>query len=105
MSAMRGLQYLRALGDYLLLPRSELFVERQQEIEETLWEVLVGVQIRRREIHGLRHGLSVCDACHFFVSLRHRDIMAGREYGVKYLERRRRYRAPALAYRDKEVRA
>jgi hypothetical protein len=56
MSAMRRLQHLRALGDYLLLPRRELFVERQQEIEEALWEVLVGVQILWREIHVLRHG-------------------------------------------------
>ncbi len=53
---MRRLQHLRALGDYLLLPRRELFVERQQEIEEALWEVLVGVQILWREIHVLRHG-------------------------------------------------
>ena len=80
-------------------------MQRQQEIEETLWEVLAGVQIRWREIHVLRHGCSVCNARHLFVSLRHRDIMAGSEYGVKYVERPRRYRAPALSHRDKEVRA
>jgi hypothetical protein len=80
---MGVLQHLRALGDYLLLPGSELFVERQQEIEEALWEVLAGVQIRWREIHVLRRGFPVRDTGHLVVSLGHRDIMAGREYGVK----------------------
>ena len=75
---MGGLQHFRAFGDYLLLPGSELFVERQQEIKEALWEILAGVQIRRREIHVLRRGFSVCDAGHLVISLRHRDIMAGR---------------------------
>src|ERR1700690_101422 len=53
---MGQLQHVYATGDYFLLPGSELFVERQQEIEESIGKILLGVQVCWSVIHIGRRG-------------------------------------------------
>jgi hypothetical protein len=83
---MRQLQHVRAAGDYLPLPACKLIVEGQEEVKESLGKVLLGIQISRRIIHVWRFGvvrLRYRVIVRFLVQ--HRDIIAGQEYGVKYL--------------------
>lgn len=55
---MRRLQGLGAFCNQLLLPGSELLVKRHQEVKESLRQIIVGIESRRRVIHSLRGGVS-----------------------------------------------
>ena len=92
---MRQLQHLRASRDELLLPACKLIVEGQKEIKESLGKILLGIQISWRVIHVLRFGvIRLRYRAIFRFLVQHRDIMAGHEFGVKYLGADRPLRPP-----------
>jgi hypothetical protein len=69
-----------------LLPAGKLIVERHKEVTESLGKVLLGFQISRGVIHVLRFGvIRMRSRAIVRILVQHRDIIAGHEYGVKYV--------------------
>ena len=81
--AMRQLQHLGAFRDELLLPGSELLVERQQKLEKSLGKIGLRIQVCGRVVHARVHGSSI--QRHTVISIR---LSASQLYLLRKLCRR-----------------